>query len=133
MIGSTEEYRDSLRSLRPRVFIDGQAIDNVADEPLLQPGINGIGVTYDYASKPEFAPLMLAREQETGKTVNRLLHIDRSPDDLLAKLEAVRILCCEAGCVQRTWFMMHLMDCIKQQNDVMQKKEQNILSDFVIL
>ena len=105
MIGSTEEYRDSLRSFHPRVFIDGQAIDSVADEPLLQPGINGIGVTYDYASKPEFAPLMMAREQETGKMVNRLLHIDRSPDDLLAKLEAVRILCCEAGCVQR--YLVH--------------------------
>ena len=101
MMKSTEEYRDSLRSYNPRVFIDGRQIENVADEPLLQPGINGIGITYDYASKSEFAPLMLAREQETGKMVNRLLHIDRTTDDLLAKLEAIRILCCEAGCVQR--------------------------------
>ena len=105
MMKSTEEYRDSLRSYSPRVFIDGRRIENVADEPLLQPGINGIGITYDYASNPDFAPLMLAREQETGKMVNRLLHIDRTTDDLLAKLEAIRILCCEAGCVQR--YLVH--------------------------
>ena len=52
MMKSTEEYRDSLRSYNPRVFIDGRQIENVADEPLLQPGINGIGITYDMRQNP---------------------------------------------------------------------------------
>lgn len=105
MIRSTEEFRDSLRAFKPRVFIDGRAIECVADEPSLQPGINGIGSTHDFAAMPQFESLMLAVEQETGKTVNRMVHIDRTPDDLLKKLEAIRILCREAGCVQR--YLVH--------------------------
>ena len=37
----------------------------------------------------------------SGKTVNRMIHINRSCDDLLNKLEAVRLLCRETGCAQR--------------------------------
>ena len=105
MIRSTAEYRDSLRSLNPRVFMDGRLIESVADEPQLQPGINAIGVTYDMAADPELAPLMLAVEQETGKTVERMTQIDRTSDDLLRKLEAIRIMCRESGCAQR--YLVH--------------------------
>ncbi len=105
MINSLEEYRDSLRPLKPRVFVDGRRIDNVADEPTLLPGINAIGVTYDMAADPALAPLMLAVEEETGRTVHRMTQIDRTPDDLLRKLEAVRLMCRESGCAQR--YLVH--------------------------
>lgn len=105
MISSTAAYRDSLRSFHPVVYVDGRRIDSVADEPALQPGINAIGVTYDLAADPKLAHLMTAVEQETGKRVNRMTHIDRSPEDLLAKLEAVRMMCREAGCALR--YLVH--------------------------
>jgi 4-hydroxybutyryl-CoA dehydratase/vinylacetyl-CoA-Delta-isomerase len=44
---------------------------------------------------------MLARQGTSGKTVNRMLHIDESSTDLLYKLEAVRLVCQESGCAQR--------------------------------
>jgi 4-hydroxybutyryl-CoA dehydratase / vinylacetyl-CoA-Delta-isomerase len=96
-----EAFRESLRRLRPRVFVDGQRVESVADEPLLQPGINAIALTYDYALKPELAPLMTAVQHTSGRRVNRLLHIAGSAGDLLNKLEAVRIVCQETGCAQR--------------------------------
>ncbi len=105
IIESTAAYRDSLRAFKPRVFVNGALIPSVADEPLLQPGINAIGVTYDLAQESDHAPLMTAIEKESGKRVNRNLHIDRTSDDLLAKLEAVRIMCREAGCAQR--YLVH--------------------------
>ena len=37
----------------------------------------------------------------SGKLVNRLLHINRDSQDLLNKLEAIRLLCREVGCAQR--------------------------------
>jgi 4-hydroxybutyryl-CoA dehydratase/vinylacetyl-CoA-Delta-isomerase len=98
---SGDDYRASLRRLRPRVFVDGRCIESVADEPLLQPGINAIALTYDHAHKPELAPLMTAVQHTSGKRVNRLLHIATSAGDLLNKLEAVRIVCQETGCAQR--------------------------------
>src|SRR4051794_20284354 len=97
---SSSDFRESLRRLRPTVYVDGQLIDSVADAPVLQPGINALGVTYDYARKPEMAPLMTALQTATGRTVNRMLHVDESAGDLLNKLEAVRILCQETGCAQ---------------------------------
>ena len=101
MFMSAAEYRESLRRLRPRVFVDGERIESVADAPQLAPGINGLGVSYDYALRDDVAPLMRAVEQSNGRSVNRMLHVDRSAGDLLNKLEAVRILCQETGCAQR--------------------------------
>ena len=42
---TAEQYRESLRRYRPRVFVDGDDVDSVADEPRLAPGIAAIGVT----------------------------------------------------------------------------------------
>lgn len=96
-----DAYRDSLRRYRPRVFIDGRRVESVADEPALQPGIHAIALTYDYALKEEYAPLMTAVQHTSGKRVNRLTHINTSAGDLLNKLEAVRLVCQETGCAQR--------------------------------
>lgn len=98
---SGADFRESLRRYRPRVFVDGRVVDSVADEPALQPGINAIGLTYDYALKPRYAPLMNAVQHTSGKLVNRLTHINTSAGDLLNKLEAVRLVCQETGCAQR--------------------------------
>ncbi|MFA5123449.1 4-hydroxyphenylacetate 3-hydroxylase family protein [Zavarzinia sp.] len=101
MLMTAADYRDSLRALRPRVFVNGRRVESVADEPLLAPGINGLGVTYDFAHRPEYRRLMTARQGISGETVNRMLHIDETADDLLAKLEAVRLVCKVSGCAQR--------------------------------
>ncbi|MEX2631294.1 MAG: 4-hydroxyphenylacetate 3-hydroxylase N-terminal domain-containing protein [Tistlia sp.] len=98
---SAADYRESLRRLKPRVFLEGRRVESVADEPLLAPGIAGIGVSYDFALRSEYELLMTARQGTSGKTVNRMLHIDESSTDLLYKLEAVRLLCRETGCAQR--------------------------------
>jgi len=98
---SAAEFRDSLDRYRPRVFIDGTRVERVSQEPRLAPGIAAIGVTYDMALAPEHKVLMTARQGTSGKTVNRMLHIDETSQDLLYKLEAIRLLCKETGCAQR--------------------------------
>ncbi len=95
------DYRESLRRHSPRVFVDGQRIESMVDAPQLQPGINAIGVSYDMALREELAPIKQAVQASSGKTVNRMLHVDQSSGDLLNKLEAVRVLCQETGCAQR--------------------------------
>ncbi|HRD91839.1 4-hydroxyphenylacetate 3-hydroxylase N-terminal domain-containing protein [Accumulibacter sp.] len=98
---SGSDYRESLRRYRPMVYVDGRQIESVADAPELQPGINALAVTYDFALDPAKAPLMTARQSQRTSVVNRMLHIDESAGDLLNKLEAVRLLCQETGCAQR--------------------------------
>jgi 4-hydroxybutyryl-CoA dehydratase/vinylacetyl-CoA-Delta-isomerase len=77
------------------------AVESWPTSAALQPGINAIALTYDYALKPEYAPLMTAVQHTSGKRVNRLTHINTSSGDLLNKLEAVRLVCQETGCAQR--------------------------------
>ena len=101
MLMTASDYRDSLRAYKPRVFINGSAIESVADEPLLAPGVSAVGITYDLAHKVEHLPVMTARQGTSGKTVNRMLHINETSTDLLYKLEAVRLVCKISGCAQR--------------------------------
>src|SRR5947209_3543876 len=101
MLMNAADYRESLRRYHPPVFVNGRRVESVADEPLLNPGIAGVGVTYDFAHRQAHQALMLARQGTSGKIVNRMLHIDESSTDLLYKLEAVRLVCKISGCAQR--------------------------------
>ena len=109
------DYRESLRRLKPKVYLDGRLVESVADEPMLRPGINAVAVSYERAHDPALAKLMLARQSSNGRTVNRMLHINESAGDLLNKLEAVRLLCQETGCAQR--YLVHdAMNAIGQSS-----------------
>ncbi len=101
MLMSAQDYRESLRAYSPHVLMKGERVDSVADEPLLAPGVAAIGVTYDYARVQEHRPVMVARDGASGRETNRFLHINRTTDDLMRKLEAVRLVCQQTGCAQR--------------------------------
>ena len=98
---SGDAYRESLRRYEPRVHVDGRAVASVADEPAFRPGVNALAYTYDYALRPELAPVALATQASRNRVVSRMLHVNESAGDLLNKLEAVRGLCQETGCAQR--------------------------------
>ncbi len=103
MLMSGQDYRESLRRYQPRVFINGRQVESIVDEPLLAPGVNGVALTYDFALREDHAPLMRASRPDlaSGQPVNRMIAIPASTDDLLDKLEAVRLVCQETGCAQR--------------------------------
>ena len=45
MLMTGNDYKESLRRYKPRVFIDGDCIESVVDEARLAPGINAVAVT----------------------------------------------------------------------------------------
>jgi 4-hydroxybutyryl-CoA dehydratase/vinylacetyl-CoA-Delta-isomerase len=98
---SGDQYRESLRAYKPRVYLDGREVGSVLEEPAFRPGINALAYTYDYALRPELQPIALATQTRRGRVVSRMLHLNESAGDLLNKLEAVRVLCQETGCAQR--------------------------------
>jgi 4-hydroxybutyryl-CoA dehydratase / vinylacetyl-CoA-Delta-isomerase len=101
MMMTGADFRDSLRSLTPRVFVKGERVENIADDPRLRPGINAVALTYDYALEARYAAIGTATAHTSGATVNRFLHINTSSEDLLAKLEYTRLVCQETGCAMR--------------------------------
>ena len=123
MLMSGNGYRESLRRYQPQVYVDGRKIESVVDEPALAPGVNGVALTYDYALREQFTAVMRADVGATGaRDVNRMMGIPANSQDLLNKLEAVRLVCQETGCAQRylggdalsaIWQSAHRLDAEK--------------------
>jgi 4-hydroxybutyryl-CoA dehydratase/vinylacetyl-CoA-Delta-isomerase len=99
-----DDYIESLRCMKKRVFIMGREVDNVVDHPLVRPSLNACAMTYELAQQPECADLMLATSNLTGRTVNRFTHLHQSTADMVAKVKMLRLLgrmtgCCFQRCV----------------------------------
>ncbi|HSM22258.1 MAG TPA: 4-hydroxyphenylacetate 3-hydroxylase N-terminal domain-containing protein, partial [Rubrivivax sp.] len=67
---SGADYGESLRRYKPVVYVDGQRVESVADAPVLQPGVNALAVSYDFARDAAKAPLMTAVQSARGRRVN---------------------------------------------------------------
>ncbi len=93
-----DEYIDSLRRVSKRVWIMGQAVENVVDHPLVRPSLNACAMTYELAQQPEYADTMRATSNLTGEKVNRFTHLHQSAADLIAKVKMLRLLGQKTGC-----------------------------------
>jgi 4-hydroxybutyryl-CoA dehydratase/vinylacetyl-CoA-Delta-isomerase len=71
------------------------ARSSVADEPAFAPGINAVGVAYDFAQ--EHAALMTARQATSGKIVNHHAAHQRDVHRPADQVEAVRLVCRESS------------------------------------
>src|SRR5690606_3441457 len=82
---SGDEYRESLREYKPKVFVDGREAESVVDDPAFRPGVNALAFTYDYALREELEPIALATQHSRNRVVSRMLHVNESSGDLLNK------------------------------------------------
>ena len=99
-----DEYRDSLRRLKPEIYYLAEKIASVADHPAFMPHVNAAALTYDMARAPEFEDLLTTPSHLDGKKINFFTHIHHSTHDLIRKVKALRALgqhtaSCFARCV----------------------------------
>ena len=99
-----DDYRASLRQVKPEVYFMGEKIDSVADHPAFIPHVNAAALTYDMAWAPEFEELLTTKSHLTGEKINLFTHVHQSTDDLVQKVKALRALgqqtgSCFARCV----------------------------------
>jgi len=95
---TAKEYEESLRKLKLQVYMFGERIQNVVDNPIIRPSMNAVAKTYALAHSPEHEDLMTAVSHITGKTINRFTHIHQSVSDLVKKSKMGRLLGRETGC-----------------------------------
>ncbi len=93
-----DEYIESLRRQKKRIFLMGEEIENYVDHPIIRPSINACGATYDLASQPEYEELMTATSSLTGKKINRFTHLHQGTADLIKKVKMQRLLGQRTGC-----------------------------------
>ena len=96
-----EQYVESMRKMKLNVYMFGEKVENVVDNPILRPSLNSVKATYDLAQMPEYEDLM-AVTLEDGRKVNRFTNIHRNATDLVNKVKMQR-LCGQktAACFQR--------------------------------
>jgi 4-hydroxybutyryl-CoA dehydratase/vinylacetyl-CoA-Delta-isomerase len=74
----------------------------VTEHPALRPHINAAALTYELALRPEHEALMSVVSHLSGKKINRFTHIHQSVDDLIKKIQMLRLIAHETGsCFQR--------------------------------
>lgn len=96
-----EEYLSSLRGLDHRVFVQGEQVASVPDNPISGPGAMAMAETYEQAQNaPE---LFTAKSHLTGGAINRFAHIQHSTEDIINKVVMLREMgrrtaCCFQRC-----------------------------------
>jgi 4-hydroxybutyryl-CoA dehydratase/vinylacetyl-CoA-Delta-isomerase len=84
-----QDYVDSLRRLKSRVFVQGQLVDNLAEHPLFQSTIFAWGKWIcDAAFEPKLRSLMTARSELTDDEVHIFWHIPTDTAGLLQNFDA---------------------------------------------
>ena len=99
---TAQQYEESLRKLKLKVYLQGERVANPVDHPIIRPSLNSVKATYELAEKPEYEELMTATSHLTGKKINRFCHLHQNADDLVKKIKMQRMLGQKtAACFQR--------------------------------
>ena len=99
---TSKAYIQSLRKLKLQVYMFGKKVDSPVDNPIIRPSLNSVAMTYALAQNPEYAELMTAKSNLTGRTINRFTHLHQSTEDLVKKVKMQRLLGQKtAACFQR--------------------------------
>jgi len=99
-IRTGEEYINSLRGRKMKIFLFGELIEDYVEHPIIRPSINAVAETYDLAVREE--ELASAQSSLSGIRVNRFLHIVENANDLVMQNKMQRKLGQNTGtCFQR--------------------------------
>jgi 4-hydroxybutyryl-CoA dehydratase/vinylacetyl-CoA-Delta-isomerase len=95
---TADQYEESLRELNLVVYMFGERLNNVVDNPIIRPSLQAVAKTYELAHLPEYEDIMNATSHITGHRINRFTHIHQSIEDLVKKSKMGRLLGRHTGC-----------------------------------
>jgi 4-hydroxybutyryl-CoA dehydratase/vinylacetyl-CoA-Delta-isomerase len=97
-----QEYIRSLSQMHPKVYMFGERIPHVVENPRLRAGIEATAATYELAEMEEYRDLMVTKSPLINEPVNRFTLLPGSIEDLVARVKINRILGrCVGTCFQR--------------------------------
>lgn len=85
-----KEYIESLRDGRA-VFVHGERVADVPEHPAFRNAVRSVAHLYDLAAGPEHREVMTYPSPRTGQPVNRAFLLPRTPEDLAARREALKL------------------------------------------
>lgn len=103
-VKTAEEYLDSIRKMKPRVYIGGKWVNNLLDHPVTRSMAMANAAVYGLAHEEQYKHIMVATSHLTGEPINRNLNVARSIHDLdmrqeMALLTSQTVGTCNYRCV----------------------------------
>ncbi len=96
------EYIESLRKLKPTVYMFGERIENPVDNTRIRAGIEATGATYELAEDPAYRDLIVTQSKLIDEPINRFNNPPGSIEDLVARVKINRLMGQRVGtCFQR--------------------------------
>jgi len=131
-VKTKNEYIESLRKMNPTVYMFGEKITDIVDNPRLRPGIEATGATYEIAELDEYKDLVITESPLINEPVNRFTLPPSSIEDLVARVKINRKLGNYVGtCHQRCTGL----DCLSTLSivtyDIDQKHGTSYYDNFI--
>ena len=83
-----EDFEESLKSMRPRVYMNGKRIDNILENPNTRTVVESNKASYGWALDPKSKDVMSCYSPLIDDRVNRYTHVSTDIEDLVKKAEA---------------------------------------------
>jgi len=83
-----EEFEESLKELKPRVFMNGRKVENILENRNTRTVVEANKASYAWALDPNHKEIMSCYSPLVKEQVNRYTYVSRSREDLVKKAEA---------------------------------------------
>ncbi|HEX7486051.1 MAG TPA: 4-hydroxyphenylacetate 3-hydroxylase N-terminal domain-containing protein [Vicinamibacterales bacterium] len=87
-----EEFKTSLRRLRPNVYKRGHLVEDPVDDPVTCRTVEGHAQIFEAARDPRYQDLVTTISHLSGKRISRYLSVIRSPEDMVANSRMKRLM-----------------------------------------
>ncbi|HID25704.1 MAG TPA: 4-hydroxyphenylacetate 3-hydroxylase [Thermoplasmata archaeon] len=116
-----EEYKESLRKMRPNIYKFGELVEDVTTHPATKRTVEGHAQIFEASLKPEYQSILTTISHLTGERVSRYLSIIGSADDMIANVRMKRLMfnltgtctggrCVGFNAINAMWSTTHDMD-----------------------
>ena len=101
-IRTPEQYRESMKAVRPTAYILGEKVDNAYDHPLIKHMLAAVAETFAMENDSEGRQYLVTKSDLIDEDVSRFVKFYKSPEDLLAKVRMLKFLSHRiGGCYMR--------------------------------
>ncbi len=83
-----EQFEESLKPLKPRVFMNGKLVENFLENKNTRTVVESNKASYAWALDPKYKDIMSCYSPLIDDVVNRYTHVSASIDDLVKKADA---------------------------------------------
>ncbi|MEW6441408.1 MAG: 4-hydroxyphenylacetate 3-hydroxylase N-terminal domain-containing protein [bacterium] len=89
---TAEDYKASLRAMKPNMYKRGRLIDDPVSDPFTSRTVAGHAQIFELARDPRYQELVTTISHLTGKRVSRYLTVVRSAEDQIANSKMKRLM-----------------------------------------